>query len=278
MPVETPPPEVVAYQLFILLAGIACFVHYFFILKAPKRIEADRAIPGWQLRGSDFLLGLFVIILAVLLVQGAVAFLITDAIEQDDALKIIFFGGAMQLTALGVLLTFYKTSPHKFQDPFNRQNVTWPEAMKLALYAFFIVIAIHYPLAYGWLYLLEAAGQEVELQDTVSIFAEIDQAPILILMVILTVIGAPLSEEILFRGCLYRFLKARMPLIVAMLLSGLLFALLHPNLMSFAPLFLLGIVLAYAYERTGSIKVPILIHGIFNLNTVVIIILTMNRA
>lgn len=278
MPVETPPPHVVAYQVFILLAGIACFVHYFFFLKSSKRIEADRTVPGWQLRGSDFFLGLFIIILAVLFVQGTLAFFIGDAVEHEDAIQIILFGGAMQLTALGVLFALYKTIPEKFQDPFNRRNVTWSEALKLALYAFFIVIAIHYPLAYGWIYLLEAAGQEVALQDTVSIFAEIDQLPVLILMFILTVIGAPLSEEILFRGCLYRFLKARMPMIGAILLSGLLFAFLHPNLMSFAPLFLLGIVLAYAYEQTGSIKVPILIHGIFNLNTVIIIVLTMDRA
>jgi membrane protease YdiL (CAAX protease family) len=46
----------------------------------------------------------------------------------------------------------------------------------------------------------------------------------------------------------------------------------HGNLVAFGPLFALGLVFAIAYERTGRIAVPIIAHGLFNLNTVVLLL------
>lgn len=277
MPVESPPPVVLAYQLFLLLAGIACCIHFFFLSKRTLRIESHQAVPGWRLSFADFFFGLFAIVFTILLVVSALATLVPIA-PEGDAIELILSGGGMQIAALLVLYAFYKMSPGKFQDPINSRKLTWADASKAALYSFLIVIAIMLPVTAAWVYVLEAFGQEIELQETVVIFSQTDDLPIMLLMIVVIVLGAPLSEEVLFRGCLYRFLKAKMSVGAAMILSAFLFALLHPNLPGFVPLFILGVVLAYAYEKTGSIKVPILIHGIFNLNTVIIIVLTMNGA
>ena len=43
-----------------------------------------------------------------------------------------------------------------------------------------------------------------------------------------------------------------------------LFAVVHANLLSFAPLLLVGILLARNYERSGNLLVPILFHAFFN--------------
>lgn len=110
------------------------------------------------------------------------------------------------------------------------------------------------------------------------IFAQVEQLPIMLLLIVLTIALAPLSEEVLFRGCLYRFLKAKTSVVPALLISGVGFSLLHQNMLGFVPLLLLGVVLAYSYELSGNIKVPILLHGIFNLNTVIIILVTDNAA
>jgi membrane protease YdiL (CAAX protease family) len=83
---------------------------------------------------------------------------------------------------------------------------------------------------------------------------------------------APIYEEVLFRAGLYRFCRQRLGRPLALLASGLLFGALHLNLASFAPLSLFGMVLAVAYESTGSIRVAIVAHALFNLNSVLIVL------
>ena len=109
-------------------------------------------------------------------------------------------------------------------------------------------------------------------------FAEADNLTMLLMMIVATVLVAPVTEELLFRGCFYRFLKAKIPLIFALALSGLVFSLLHYNVLGVVPLFVLGMALAYTYEKTGNLKVPILLHAIWNANTVIIILLTVHLA
>lgn len=93
---------------------------------------------------------------------------------------------------------------------------------------------------------------------------------LLINLIISAVILAPLTEELLFRGVfqtsLLRVFKgARWP---ALLIASVIFALLHISVVtswqSLVPLFVLGLVFGYLYERTGSLITPILAHAVFN--------------
>ena len=85
-----------------------------------------------------------------------------------------------------------------------------------------------------------------------------------LIIAILGVAFVPVVEEIIFRGCLYRFLKARHTIFIAQLISAALFALLHDNLNSFIPLVFIGFILARIYESTGSIYKTIFFHAFFN--------------
>jgi membrane protease YdiL (CAAX protease family) len=58
----------------------------------------------------------------------------------------------------------------------------------------------------------------------------------------------------------------------SILLSGFYFGLLHGNWAGFLPLAILGMGLAIAYEATGSIRVSIIAHGLFNLNTILVLL------
>ncbi len=81
---------------------------------------------------------------------------------------------------------------------------------------------------------------------------------------IIAVVLAPLAEEIFFRGFLFPSLKRRIALPGAVLLSAALFATLHLSAGGWLSIFGLGIFLAYSYEKTGLLLVPVLIHGIHN--------------
>jgi len=50
----------------------------------------------------------------------------------------------------------------------------------------------------------------------------------------------------------------------AILLSSLLFSLAHFELVGLLPIFALGALLAWSYEQTGQLMVPILIHALHN--------------
>lgn len=77
-------------------------------------------------------------------------------------------------------------------------------------------------------------------------------------------VAAPLMEEVIFRGFLYGVAKRFTHISYAALASALMFAVIHANVMSFVPLTLLGLLFVAAYEYTGSLLVPMIMHGCFN--------------
>ena len=89
------------------------------------------------------------------------------------------------------------------------------------------------------------------------------------------VILQPLAEEIVFRGAILRTLLRWKPehrwLIIT--LSALLFALAHMNPMQFIHPFLIGLLLGWMYERTGSIIPGVAYHWINNAAAVVLSLL-----
>ena len=90
------------------------------------------------------------------------------------------------------------------------------------------------------------------------------------------VIGAPLAEELLFRGLLLRGLLRRMAAAPAALLCGALFAaahLLDPNAaVFFAPLMLVGVVASMRAIRTGELSQSLLLHAGFNLLSAIVLL------
>jgi membrane protease YdiL (CAAX protease family) len=81
---------------------------------------------------------------------------------------------------------------------------------------------------------------------------------------IVTMLLAPLAEEILFRGLLYPWVKQAGFPRLALWFTSFLFAAVHLNLMTFPPLFVLALALALLYERTDNLLAPITAHALFN--------------
>jgi ABC-2 type transport system permease protein len=79
----------------------------------------------------------------------------------------------------------------------------------------------------------------------------------------LFVISAPLCEEFIFRGLIYRGLRRTLHPAVAIVASAALFALVHPAI-SVVPVFGLGLATAFCFERTGLLLAPIIVHMTYN--------------
>lgn len=94
-------------------------------------------------------------------------------------------------------------------------------------------------------------------------FTGIHESP-LWMSILLLVIVAPVTEELLFRGVILRGLAMRVGSGVAVLVSALLFALVHLNPWQFLTAFPLGLLLGWWYLRTGSLTPCILGHALLN--------------
>ena len=87
----------------------------------------------------------------------------------------------------------------------------------------------------------------------------------LLIEFIAVVIIAPITEEIIFRALMYKTVKKTAPAWFAAIFSSVIFGIAHLNPISFVYTSLLGLMLIYLYEKTGSVTAPMLLHIGFNL-------------
>ena len=123
--------------------------------------------------------------------------------------------------------------------------------------------------AYPLIFLADIVTQRLlrsqpEKQAIVEMFSQSTTLEQRILIIVLAVSLAPLAEEFIFRFFMYGVVKRYFGRAIGILVSSLLFAAVHGHLPSFAPLFVLGSCFAIAYEWSGSILVPMMMHALFN--------------
>lgn len=83
-------------------------------------------------------------------------------------------------------------------------------------------------------------------------------------------IVSPLAEEIVFRGILYNRMKKALSGVLSIVLSASLFGLYHGNIVQAAYGFLMGMLIAYAYEKCGGFLYAFLFHAAANTSVYVI--------
>lgn len=109
-----------------------------------------------------------------------------------------------------------------------------------------------------------ATGGDASPQDVVQFLQEAEAPRDRLGVVVMAVAVAPLAEEIIFRGYLYTVAKRYIGVVPAMVSTSLLFAAVHGHAESIPALFVLAMCLGLAYERSGSLLVPMIMHAIFN--------------
>ena len=86
-------------------------------------------------------------------------------------------------------------------------------------------------------------------------------------------IVAPIVEELIFRGLVYRRTKKMTGTIAAAILSATLFGVFHGNWVQAPYAFIIGIVAVFVYEKFKSIVAPIMLHMSANILSVLIMTL-----
>lgn len=147
--------------------------------------------------------------------------------------------------------------------------------------AFYFLVAYVLVIGSGlaWTYLLalvDKSGIPISFapQSAIELFLKTEDALSLVLLGFVAVVAAPVAEELVFRGGIYRFLSGHLGKFSAAMATGLGFGFLHANLVGFIPLSIFGVFLCLVYEITGNLKVPMVVHALFNLNTLIMIFLS----
>lgn len=111
-----------------------------------------------------------------------------------------------------------------------------------------------------------------ELQSVVKLFQTSPWGLKRATIIFSAVVVAPVVEEIFFRGIIYGAAKRYGGLPAAMIFSAALFAFIHGSVPALGGLFVLALGLAIAYEFTGSILAPIVMHATFNASSLALML------
>ena len=158
------------------------------------------------------------------------------------------------------LIARWRGARHLYQ--FGLGRYPWKKGLFMGLAGGLLLFA----LVQGCGSLMERFGARLAPQKLLAETLLMDRRPDrFLLFLLVAAVIAPIWEEIFFRGLAYTVIRRRLGVTAGVLLSGILFAILHeePILMRL-PIFLLGTCLALYYERFGSLYVPILAHGVVN--------------
>ena len=118
----------------------------------------------------------------------------------------------------------------------------------------------------------EGLNGPVKMQEAIDLLRHIDSSSLRLALLVVAILLAPMTEELVFRAGIFRYVRTRLPRWVALLLPAVLFASLHNNLGTFVPLVALAIVFSIAYERTGNIGTTIVAHALFNLSSALLVL------
>lgn len=124
----------------------------------------------------------------------------------------------------------------------------------------------------GLIKLLKLCGVSLDAQPITHALKDVSNPSLLALSALALAVGAPLMEEIVFRGVLYSNARRWFPKWYALAASSLFFAVVHANLLSFIPLAALGAIFAEVYDRTRNLAVPVIMHGFFNLSNFLMLV------
>lgn len=152
----------------------------------------------------------------------------------------------------------------------NSGRLSWWRAMGRGLREGVVILPPVMALSWGVHLTYEWLGHEGTSQE---VFNWLDGSQTLatkLVLVFCTLILAPVSEELLFRGVLFTALLRRRSFGYAAFLSSFFFALVHLHAPSFIPLLVLSLGFSLSYYRSGNIMTSIVMHIFFNLTSLLL--------
>jgi membrane protease YdiL (CAAX protease family) len=194
-----------------------------------------------------------IVALLTVVVLGIIEGLVVSLLVGPGALRIGIAGILFDLTMLGAIGVLYRRRPFRARELGLRPA---PVASSVG-WVFLSVIVIGIT---NYLWLQKVLGHK--LTHSLGISLHGSTAGLCVAGVFICVL-APVTEEIFFRGLLYRALRNRLPVFTAAVIGGLIFGAVHGlsyPINTLPPRVVFGIIACLLYERTGSLLPGIALH------------------
>jgi uncharacterized protein len=227
----------------------------------PERPELpEGAGPRWPpwYAGVGFLVAL----IATLVVVGIVAAATGAASDDENPTFTVVATFLQGVIFIGTAVLFASFAGRPRAEHFGlRPSRFWSTVgwAALGLLSFYILAAVY------------TAVVQPDTEQTVAQDLGADEGTFgLIAAGFMVICVAPVAEEFFFRGFFYRALRSRYSILVAALIDGLVFGVIHWDfssadaLLIVPPLAALGFMFCLVYERTGTLYPVIALHALNN--------------
>lgn len=222
--------------------------------------------PPWTLLEAFLALGF------VYLITNSVGFIVKMLGISWSLLSSFVFASVLQAT--GIVLLVYYFAVYKNGGNSESLGLRVGETRKYFTEGVFGGLLIFSAVIVSSLLVEKIVKVPGELQPFAQLVVQTKSFPQLFLLFLLGVVVAPVSEELYFRGFLYPAMRARLGAPLAIIASAAIFGLLHFDLLRFVPLAVGGAGLAWLYERTGSLYVPMFAHGFWNFIMLLLLVIS----
>jgi uncharacterized protein len=228
----------------------------------PRYAERMRERP-WSWRDAGFLISSLV--LGFLGAQVAAELCFSFGAAKAGNLIMQLQTLIFQVVGVGIIIYLLRQRSTSWRDAFGlgHGHVLLRIGQGIAFYLAAMPIVLFY--AGASLLLLNALGLPLERQQAVQFMLDpTNPLGLQIYLILLAVLGAPLIEELLFRGIALPAMLRHTTQTRAIVFVSLIFAAIHLTPTAVIPLFVFAMALSLAYLYTGNILVPIVMHLLFN--------------
>ena len=160
-----------------------------------------------------------------------------------------------------LIILVYQWKPFKTDflqlKHFNYKNI------KQGLYWGLIILFFNLLLGLILIFIYSKLGITAAPQNAAAIIEATAKSNAFIVF-LSVVVAAPIAEELIFRGIVFRTFAKQLSIVMALILSGLVFSLIHMDWFFVIQIWAMGFLLGLSYHKTGSIVTPIVAHMVVN--------------
>lgn len=186
------------------------------------------------------------------------------AMQNAEELMKILQKYSVEILGAAALFTIPLTLTLIWMDKKRDQKEGIVQAQKAALWTYTGILAFGAAFCVGMNALLVMTNLAFE-SSTYQETSEVLYSASLPVQIVCLGLIIPITEELMYRGVLFRRYREGSGFMRAAIGSSLLFGVMHGNIIQMVYGFILGMFLAFIYNKYGSLKAPILLHVTVNL-------------
>lgn len=254
--------------LAVLILGIVFDLVFLYNFAYGKEniIRIEREVDAsWVFR--DVIKVIILFLTAAFLISVALAF-IRDFL-LGGSLRNFFLLLHTTLADVSLVLIIFYFIVYKYRQRLKALGLNFAHFIKdvvVGIKGYIAALPVFIGIIAVLLFIISLIPYEPEPHALVNVFAEEDKVRpwVIAYSLVLACVIGPIAEEIFFRGFCYPVFKKRVGKWTGIILTGAFFALVHHSTFAFFPVFVLGMILTYVYEKRGSLIPSIVIHVVHN--------------